>query len=67
MVKISQTSEEFIRRLCSEAAANPDAAFIKRGRDLAARNSWESIVEAMEGHIAEAIDVEMTEAASGAA
>ena len=66
VVKISQTSDEFIT-LCSEAAANPDVACIKRGRELAARNSWESIVAAMEGHIAEAIEAELPEAASGAA
>lgn len=66
VVKISQSSEEFVA-LCTEAATNPDAAGIKRGRDLASRNSWESIVEAMEGHIAEVIESELPEAASGAA
>ena len=66
VVKISQSGEEFVK-LCSEAAANPDAACIKRGRDLAARNSWESIVESMEGHIADAMEADLAEAASGAA
>ncbi len=55
VVKISQTSEEFIR-LCGEAATAPDQAAIKRGKMLSERNSWESIVEAMEGHIADVID-----------
>ena len=55
VVKISQTSEEFIR-LCGEAASAPDQAAIKRGKMLSERNSWESIVEAMEGHIADVID-----------
>ena len=55
VVKISQTSEEFIR-LCGEAARSPDQARIKRGKMLSERNSWESIVEAMEGHIADALE-----------
>ena len=70
---VQRCGEDFPERarsssqLCSDAAANPDAACIKRGRDLAARNSWESIVEAMEGHIAEAMEADLAEAASGAA
>ena len=66
VVKISQSSDEFVA-LCLDAVANPDAACIKRGRDLAARNSWESIVEAMEAHIAEAIDTRLPVAESGVA
>ena len=62
-VKISRTSEEFLA-LCAEAATKPDAACIKRGRDLAQRNSWESIVAAMEGHIADAIAAEVPDASS---
>ena len=63
VVKISQTSEEFIR-LCGEAATAPDQAAIKRGKMLSERNSWESIVEAMEGHIADVIDDEAPVASS---
>ncbi len=66
VVKISQTSEEFIR-LCGEAASTPDQAAIKRGKMLSERNSWESIVEAMEGHIADALTETAPTAASGAA
>ena len=62
-VKISRTSEEFLA-LCADAAAQPDAACIKRGRDLAQRNSWESIVAAMEGHIADAIAAKVPDASS---
>ena len=66
VVKISQTSEEFIR-LCGEAVASPDKAAIRRGKMLSERNSWESIVEAMEGHIADAIAEDSPVASSGAA
>ena len=66
VVKISQTSEEFIR-LCGEAVKSPDQAAIKRGKMLSERNSWESIVEAMEGHIADAIGDNLPVAASGVA
>ncbi len=54
VVKISKSSEDFIR-LCTEAAKSPDLASVKRGKALSERNSWESIVEAMEGHIADAL------------
>ncbi len=66
VVKISQTSDEFIK-LCGEAAQSPDQAAIKRGKMLSERNSWESIVEAMEGHIADALEEELPVASSGAA
>ena len=36
-------------------------------RELAERNSWESIVEAMENHIANAIADKLPAASSGAA
>ena len=65
-VKISRDSADFVA-LCSEAAAKPDAACIKRGKELAQRNSWESIVAAMEGHIADAIAAKVPVASSGAA
>ncbi len=63
VVKISQTSEEFIR-LCGEAVTAPDQAAIKRGKKLSERNSWESIVEAMEGHIADVMADESPVASS---
>ena len=66
VVKISQTSEEFIR-LCGEAVSAPDQAAIKRGKMLSERNSWESIVAAMEGHIADVLTETAPTAASGAA
>ena len=58
VVKISKDSADFVA-LCKEAAARPDAVCIKRGREMAQRNSWESIVEAMEGHIADAIEAKV--------
>ena len=66
VVKISQSHEEFIK-MCAEAAQSPDAVCIRRGRDMAERNSWESIVEAMEGHIADAMTAKLPAASSGAA
>ena len=66
VVKISQTSEEFIA-LCAEAAKSPDAACIRRGREMAERNSWESIVQAMEDHIADAMAEKLSAVSSGVA
>jgi glycosyltransferase involved in cell wall biosynthesis len=54
VVKIAGGHSEFIR-LCHEAFENPDQAAATRGIRLAAENSWESIVSALEGHIAEAL------------
>ena len=66
VVKISKDSTDFVR-LCTEAAQSPDHACIKRGKALSERNSWESIVEAMEGHIADALAGKVPEAAAGVA
>jgi glycosyltransferase involved in cell wall biosynthesis len=66
VVKISSSSEEFIE-LCRQQAQKPDAAAVKRGLAMAKRNSWESIVAAMEGHIKDAIEAKLPEASSGVA
>ena len=66
VVKISKNSEEFVR-LCTEAAHSPDQTCIKRGKALSEQNSWESIVEAMEGHIADALASKVPESAAGVA
>jgi glycosyltransferase involved in cell wall biosynthesis len=66
VVKISSSSEDFLK-LCKQEAQKPDAAMVKRGLAMAKRNSWESIVEAMEGHIKEAISAKVPEASSGVA
>ncbi len=66
VTKISNSSEHFIQ-LCREAAEKPDEAAIKRGLAMAQRNSWESIVEAMEGHIKDALAVKEPEVVSGVA
>lgn len=54
VVRIGNTHELFIRR-CEEALENPSAMRINAGLKLARRNTWESIVAKLEGHIAEAI------------
>lgn len=40
---------------CERAAMQPDSQRIKRGLELAQRNSWESIVARLEQHIEEAL------------
>jgi glycosyltransferase involved in cell wall biosynthesis len=54
VVKVANSHEEFIR-FCREAAERADEGAIQRGLEMASANSWESIVEKMEGHIAEAL------------
>lgn len=63
VVKISKNSGDFVR-LCAEAAATPDLTCVKRGKALSERNSWESIVEAMEGHITDALESKQPESAA---
>ena len=54
VVKVADSHNEFIA-LCRKAADRADEKAIQKGLDMAAANSWESIVEKMEGHIAEAL------------
>jgi glycosyltransferase involved in cell wall biosynthesis len=50
VVKIAANHEEFIA-LCKRSLAEPDQDAINRGLEMAAGNSWESIVAKMENHI----------------
>ncbi len=54
VVKIGRNRDEFIS-LCAEAIEKPDAKAIRSGLDMAAENSWESIVARLEEHIQTAI------------
>jgi glycosyltransferase involved in cell wall biosynthesis len=54
VVKIANSHAEFIS-LCEAALKNPEAEVIERGIEMAAENSWESIIEKMESHIADAL------------
>ena len=50
VVKVTQSHGEFIE-LCRQAAVEPDQKAIERGMKMASENSWESIVNKLEGHI----------------
>lgn len=54
VVQVANSHDEFIK-LCCAAAESPDQQLIDKGLEMASANSWESIVEKMEGHIAEAL------------
>jgi glycosyltransferase involved in cell wall biosynthesis len=54
VVKVANSHNEFIT-YCRAAAGHADGEAIQRGLEMASANSWESIVEKMEGHIAEAL------------
>ena len=54
VVKVANSHSEFIA-LCGKAAQRADEKAIQKGLDMATANSWESIVEKMEGHIAEVL------------
>lgn len=54
VVKIARTPEEFIAQ-CRETLEQPDPQAIARGLQMVAENSWDSIVERLENHIADAL------------
>src|SRR2546423_2307976 len=56
VVEIARTPEEFARR-CLTAARNADLEAVERGLEMVKANSWETIVEKMENHIAEALKI----------
>ena len=66
IVEIADSPAEFLRK-CRLALTQPNAAAIRRGRKLARNNSWDSIVEAMHGHIEDVLDGKLPTASSGAA
>jgi len=54
VVSIARTPVEFVHH-CHAAVHRPNAAAIARGLELAARNSWDSIVDQLEKHIDDAL------------
>jgi glycosyltransferase involved in cell wall biosynthesis len=50
VVKVARNHDEFIK-LCEEAVNAPDQDAIERGLKMASENSWESIVNKLDGHI----------------
>jgi glycosyltransferase involved in cell wall biosynthesis len=50
VVNVAQTHDSFIA-LCRAVAANPDRGKIERGLEMAAANTWDSIVRELESHI----------------
>jgi glycosyltransferase involved in cell wall biosynthesis len=55
VVKVVATSDAFVAA-CRRAAECPNRVGVRRGLKLAARNSWESIVEKLEAHVLEIIN-----------
>jgi glycosyltransferase involved in cell wall biosynthesis len=54
VVHIGNSHDEFIE-LCRQALAQPDSERIQRGLEMAADNTWESIVAKLEGHMMDAL------------
>jgi len=54
VVKVAHSHDQFIAA-CKELAQHTDRAAIQRGIEMAKANSWESIVQRLEDHIADAI------------
>jgi glycosyltransferase involved in cell wall biosynthesis len=54
IVSIAGSADEFARK-CNEVALRPPHVAIRRGLQLVRRNSWDSIVSALESHIGDAL------------
>lgn len=52
VARVARTHAEFID-LCRKETTTPSAARVKRGRKLAAENTWEAISAKMDGHVAD--------------
>ncbi len=50
VVKVAHSHEEFIQ-LCRQETAQADHSAVERGLKMASENSWESIVNKLDGHI----------------
>jgi glycosyltransferase involved in cell wall biosynthesis len=50
VVNIGGAQEEFIR-MCRQAAETPNSLRIRRGLEIAANNSWDSIVQQLDDHV----------------
>lgn len=65
IVKIAGTAEEFVTA-CRRAAECPNRVGVRRGLKVASWNSWDSIVEKLEGHVLEIINRERSIATDAA-
>lgn len=54
VARIARSHEEFVS-LCKREVESPSRSRVARGLKLAAENTWEAILEKMEGHIADAL------------
>jgi glycosyltransferase involved in cell wall biosynthesis len=54
VVKVVASADEFVAA-CGRSAEIPNRLGVRRGLKLASRNSWESIVEKLEGHVLEVL------------
>jgi glycosyltransferase involved in cell wall biosynthesis len=54
VVKVASSHDDFVD-LCKEAIERPDPSLVKRGLEMAAENTWESIVEKLEKHVEDAL------------
>jgi glycosyltransferase involved in cell wall biosynthesis len=65
VVKVVATPDAFVAA-CHRAAECPNRVGVRRGLKLAARNSWESIVEKLEAHVLDIINSERSIATDAA-
>jgi glycosyltransferase involved in cell wall biosynthesis len=65
VVKIAHTRPQFVAH-CQRSAECPNPLGIRRGLKLAARNSWESIVQQLEAHVLDVLQTQRAMASDAA-
>ncbi|MEY2563443.1 MAG: hypothetical protein QOH88_1636 [Verrucomicrobiota bacterium] len=55
IVNVGRTAEEFLR-MCHRAAKRPNALQVERGLEVAANNSWDSIISQLDGHVLDVLN-----------
>ena len=66
VANVAHSHEEFIA-MCRRALREPDQERLQRGIELARKNSWETIVRKLEGHINDVLDSRSVQAENDAA
>jgi glycosyltransferase involved in cell wall biosynthesis len=55
IVNVGRTAEEFLR-MCHRCAKRPSSVEVERGLEVAANNSWDSIIAQLDGHVLDVVN-----------
>jgi glycosyltransferase involved in cell wall biosynthesis len=55
VVNVGRTAEEFLQ-MCRRCAERPNSLEIRRGLEIAKNNSWDSIIDQLDGHVLDVVN-----------